>query len=418
MQMNYDELVYSGEKATMQIVKMPIGVFHRKHTGNRLTNIIELNEHVVDNTVILSCIKDECSAIHNILNKHQIHFEQESEETPTQHLCVESGNFISVANILRDTPAIIASPGFLGTLISDLLEFTSYLNSRGIYHLCFSPDNVFVRKGDNNVMLLSHGSFYLNAIDSKILYDGFDDYVAPEVLNGGMVDDRSEVYSIGKFLEYLLTFAEKSYKYNKLLKRSICEVPEDRYQTVYEMSRELKNMEKIKKTATSCAVILCVSALIIGSCFVFMQSSGNTTVPISGVNLSIKADSATTIQSIDSQIELDMDTESDTCFALPEYELLRQKEYEDKCEQIFRKKYTKEADRILSKIYNNSHMGSNEKKFVAANQTTIDELVKVQEQLAEQSNISKARSLRLATEIIDEITERKKKALTSYGIQK
>ena len=417
--MNYDELVYSGEKATMQIVKMPIGVFHKKRTGNRVTNIVELNEYVVNNSMIFDCIKDECSAIHDILNKHQIHFEPESEENPTQHLCVESGNFISVANLLRDTPAIIASPGFLDTLISELLEFTSYLNSRRIYHLCFSPDNVFIRKGDNKVMLLSHGSFYLNVIDSKIFYDGFDDYVAPEVINRGTVDERSEVYSIGKFLEYLFTFAEKSYKYNKLLKKSICEVPEDRYQNVREMINELGTTDKIKKIAASCAVILCFSVLIIGIYFVFMPSPSNTIEPINAMNLSIKADTVTTIQNVDSQTDVDINNiESDSCFALSEEELQRQKEYEDKCEQIFRKKYTKEADRILSKIYSNSHMGSNEKKFVAANQTTIDELVKVQEQLAEQSNISKSRSLRLATEIIDEITEQKKKALTNYGIQK
>ena len=63
-------------------------------------------------------------------------------------------------------------------------------------------------------------------------------------------------------------------------------------------------------------------------------------------------------------------------------------------------------------------MGSNEKKFVAGSKSVMDELVKAQEELAVQTHLSSSRSQRIASEIIDEVSERKKATLTQYGIKK
>ncbi|MGN1263257.1 MAG: hypothetical protein ACI4TW_04410, partial [Prevotella sp.] len=109
---------------------------------------------------------------------------------------------------------------------------------------------------------------------------------------------------------------------------------------------------------------------------------------------------------------------SDTSLMLTDEERKKIKEYEDKCEQIFRRQYTKEAERILSKIYNNSYMGSNEKQFMAGCKTTMNELVEAQVKLAQQADLSTVKSQRIASEIIDKITEEKKHSLNSRGIQK
>lgn len=92
--------------------------------------------------------------------------------------------------------------------------------------------------------------------------------------------------------------------------------------------------------------------------------------------------------------------------------------YEAKSEEIFRKIYTKEADRILSKIYNKTYMGANEKSFITGSQTTTDELLKAQIEIAAKAGISEAKSQKIAFTIIERITEEKKKGLTKYGIQK
>ena len=99
-----------------------------------------------------------------------------------------------------------------------------------------------------------------------------------------------------------------------------------------------------------------------------------------------------------------------------------QRNYQAKAEEIFRKKYEKEADRILSKIYNKDYMSTSEKKFLSESQTTIDELMKTQQKLGEEADLTPERSQLIATEIIDRITEQKKREMgggsNKYGIQK
>ena len=86
-----------------------------------------------------------------------------------------------------------------------------------------------------------------------------------------------------------------------------------------------------------------------------------------------------------------------------------------------RKKYAQEADRILSKIYNKEYMSNAEKKFTAESQSTIDELMKKQAELGNDAGLTPERSQLIATEIIDRITEQKKKEMggsNSRAIQK
>jgi hypothetical protein len=95
--------------------------------------------------------------------------------------------------------------------------------------------------------------------------------------------------------------------------------------------------------------------------------------------------------------------------------------YTAKAEEIFRKKYAQEADRILSKIYNKEYMSNAEKKFTAESQSTIDELMKKQAELGNDAGLTPERSQLIATEIIDRITEQKKKEMggsNSRAIQK
>ena len=69
---------------------------------------------------------------------------------------------------------------------------------------------------------------------------------------------------------------------------------------------------------------------------------------------------------------------------------------------------------ILSKVYNSSNMGVGvgETKFMTASQKAIEELAKVQEEIASQTAISGTKSQRIASEIIEKVANAKKKAMT------
>ena len=103
---------------------------------------------------------------------------------------------------------------------------------------------------------------------------------------------------------------------------------------------------------------------------------------------------------------------------MTEQQKQQQKEYAAKAEQIFRKRFTAEADRLLSTIYDNEHMNASEKKFMSEMSTINEQLIKLQVDLGNEAGLSDARSQLLATQIVESLTEQKKKKLQYHGIQK
>ena len=82
---------------------------------------------------------------------------------------------------------------------------------------------------------------------------------------------------------------------------------------------------------------------------------------------------------------------------------------------IYRKRYQKAADAILSKVYNSRHMGSSEKTFMANSQSMAEELLKVQHQLAEEAGLPESLAGRIGHEITEQLTQQKQKGLSRNG---
>ena len=86
-------------------------------------------------------------------------------------------------------------------------------------------------------------------------------------------------------------------------------------------------------------------------------------------------------------------------------------DYMKKAEDIFRKQFTKEADKILSKVLNDSKMSDSEKEFMTSNNAMRDELMQLQTELAEQAGISDDRAGRISTEVLNQLYIEKQKKL-------
>ena len=270
-----------------------------------------------------------------------------------------------------------------------------------------------MRKGDLAVMLLSHGSFYQQMTDQQAFYGDDAQYVAPEVLEGGIVDERSDVYGIGRFLQSLMGQSDLPIEYRSAVKKAVSELPDDRYDTPEDLQKAImKRRSSIRSAVTT--VLALVAALICVGIYFEMVPETN---PVEFVKPAPREPIDDLLDDGITPEELGLGgsgaTEED---AQPD-----KRDYDAKAEEIFRKKYEKEADRILSKIYNNDYMSNSEKKFMSESESTIDELMKVQDEMTAESGLSPERARVISSQIIERITEQKKKALggtNSRGIQK
>ena len=412
--MNYEELLIAKAGGKLNQSQLPIGEFFRAKIDSKYQSTVDIHESLMTNITFCEGLKSECEENVTIVDKHQLHFTPVMQDNDIVRLSVsEPGQYMSFAEMLSETPSVVAQPNFLLNVLEGLVSITTLLHKKGIRHICYSPKTVFVRKGSLTPMLLSHGSYYLGLSDLEGFFGDDAQYVAPEVLQRGTIDDRCDVYSIGKFMQSLGAVSEMPIEYRRVLKKATSEMPEDRYNTPEEMLNSVRKQHHFVKSAIFVALSL-VAALVCVSLYFDMFPETN---PVEFVKPVPRQPTDDLLDDGFDPTELGVTNSGDSLI----YDEATERDYAAKAEEIFRKKYTEEADRILSKIYNKDYMSNAEKKFTAESQSTIDELMKKQAELGESAGLTPERSQLIATEIIDHITEQKKKEMggtNSRAIQK
>ena len=425
--MNYEELLETRDVRKTNKLRLPYGYFYKRLIDGKYSNFVEFNDELADNISFNSCITKECEALSQIKSKHQLRFTPNEGGDGIYAVAVEPGNYINFEQLLNESPAVVAKGDFMDSTISDLVSATAELHQQGIQYLCFAPSNVLVRKSDNSVRLLLHGSFFLPLKSQEEMFDGVEDYIAPEVMAEGKADDRSDVYSLGKFIDYLYASSGLPFELKHVIQKATAENPEDRYASVEDMYSHLKRNRTVRRTGTIAVAALAIALIVVGLFFEMLPN----TEPIEFVKpVEEPIEESLLDEGFNPLTELGPDADSATIArAIQDYMLndsdkvdeKKMREFEAKAEQIFRKQYTKAADLILSKIYNSERMNNTEKNFKANSEEVMKELVEKQRELAANSSLSDATAQRIASEIIDQLTEKKKAALENkpnYGFQK
>ena len=402
--MNFEELLIAKAGGKLNQSHMPIGEFFRAKMDNKYQSRVDIHDSLIASITFSEALKRECEENNTIGDKQQLHFTPVMQNDEIVSLAiVESGQYMSFAEMLSETPAVVANHNFLENVLEGLVSITALLHKRGIRHVCFSPRTVFARKGDYSPMLLSHGSYYLSMSNLEEFYGEDAQYVAPEVLKHGTIDDRCDVYSIGKFIQSLGAVSDMPIEYRRAMKKAVSESPEDRYNTPEELLNAVRKQHNFIRSA----IIVSISCIIALVCVGLYFDMFPETNPVEFVKPVPRQPTDDLLDDGFDPAELGVTNSGDSLI----YDQASERDYQAKAEEIFRKKYTQEAERILSKIYNKEYMSNAEKKFTAESESTIDELMKKQAELGNDAGLTPERSQLIATEIIDRITEQKKKEM-------
>ena len=411
--MNYEELLAARNEGQKHQVMLPIGGFYREQVDGKWRCVVDIRPDLNQNIAFSKALQAECEKNATLADSHQIHFTSiKNDSGDVERLELELGNYQTIEQLLLDNPAIVADKEFVDHVLESLVEATSYLHSQQLRHVCYSPKTVFVRKGDSKALLLSHGSFYQVMSDQKEFYGDDAQYVAPEVLNNGAVDDRCDIYGIGKFILGLFDKSDLPLEYRAALKKAASESPEDRFDTPEDLLKAIRKRRASFKSLITLLVVGVATLVCVGLYFEYFPE----TQPVEFVKPAPRQPTDDLIDDGFDPAELGVTSDGDSLVV----DETAERDFQAKAEEIFRKKYEKEADRILSKIYNKEYMSNSEKKFLSESESTIDELMKSQSQLGEEAGLTPERSQLIATEIIERITNQKKQEMggtNSLGVQ-
>lgn len=136
--------------------------------------------------------------------------------------------------------------------LSQLLDVLGYLHAHQVVHLDLKPDNILITRIGQNVKLADLGYCYTDTYTDTM--GRTDNYAAPEQLQGNPVDERADIYAVGKILESL----PFPHIYNKVISHSTESDPDKRYQSADEM------LHALPSTNSSLRWLYLFSILVIG----------------------------------------------------------------------------------------------------------------------------------------------------------
>ena len=403
--MNYEELLESRNGAAMAKESLPFGQLYKKMVDGKYVNVLDLKDELKDSLVFCDAFGTESEQNSHLAHKNQLHFTLATDSAGLYGANVEQGNYRTFERLLEENPAVVAGKDFILGTIRSLLDITSYLHDQGIFHICYAPSNILARKGDNVPMLLFHGSAYRAVNDQQELYgERAAEYLAPEVIENNTFDARADIYSIGKFMEFLYRQAEIPLELKGVIKKATDPDPDKRYQSPEEMLKSMKSRQSARQSILSFVAAIAISGIILGL-YLYLTPEPEE------IEFVKAAPSQPQEELLDDSMNImeGLGYAGDT--AVEHVDEKKMREYQAKAEQIFRKNYTRAAEGILSKIYTDEQMNSTEKNFMSGNQATMEELVKQQVQMGTEAGLSESRSQLIAGEIIEQVTNKMKSRL-------
>ena len=424
--MNFEEMIETREARKTTKVRLPYGYFYKRQIEGKFSNFVEFHDELADNILFSQCVKSEYEALGKIDQRAQLHFAPNEGDDGIYAIAVEVGNYITVEQLLNDDPSIVARGEFIKQTLRELMEFTSYLNDQGIYHVCFAPSNVLLRKNDQAVRLLNHGSFYQN-VDQDVLYEGVEEYVAPEVFKGGPIDSRTDVYSLGKFIAYLYDSSGLPIELKKVVEKATAQDPDKRFDSVESMQKTINNLTNARRTGLMAVVAIAIAAAIVGL-FFYLLPSPEVIEYVKPVEEPVPDEMMD--EDMDALLGIGADADSATIAHIVELQKhkrdsmgvspAKMREYNAKAEAIFRKQFSKAADAIISDVYNDNAMNSSEQNFNAKSKIMTEKLGKLQQDLLKTTTLSQDRASGIASQIIEQLTEKKKASMEKdyYGVKK
>jgi len=412
--MNYEEMLEA--RKTKKTVKTPIpyGFFYKRLIDGKYSNFVEFRDEIADQIKFSSSIKADCNAVLGIDHKGQLHFTPNEDNDGVYAVAVEVGNYQTLEQLINDNPAVVARNEFVFSTIHDLFDIVSEFHKKDIYYVCFAPSNILTRNSDNAVRLLFHGSFY-SELDQELLYDGVEQFVAPEVFSGSPIDARTDVFSLGKLILWLYESSGLPFELKMVVEKAVSEDPDDRYATIEDLRSAINRVRSVRRTAVTAGLAVMIALMVVGL-FFYLLPSPDAVEYVEPVEEPIPDE----MLDEDMGALLGMGADADSAMIAHIVELQRHKndslgvgeaklrEYNAKAEAIFRKQFTKAADEILSEVYNDKQMNSTEKDFAAKSQAMTEKLAKKQAELMKSTTLSADLANGIASEIIEQLTEKKK----------
>ena len=146
------------------------------------------------------------------------------------------------------------------SVLAEVCEALYYLHRNGIVHCNLSPENILVTANDCRARLIDLGVPETKQDADRELLIKEMEFVAPEIIKGEDVDNRADIYSLGKIMEFI---GERniSKQFGAVATHCTQFSREQRYDNVSDVRSAITKSHSIVKVAIVAAVLLVLGVL-------------------------------------------------------------------------------------------------------------------------------------------------------------
>ena len=252
-----ERLIASGGTSLCYRVKL----YGKQHFLKRLKPEFRSNPRYV------AAIRKEFETGYNLDHRHLVRYVACGDD----YILTEWIDGVTLKEFAEKNPTFFNYRDNVRRLLGELLDVVEYLHSHQIVHLDLKPDNILITRVGNELKLTDLGFCYTDTYTDTM--GQTSSFAAPEQLDGGgHVDERTDIYAIGKILGTLPCASS----YNQIIERCTKTTAEDRYQSIDELRQNLNGHRGKWKWTAFILALLC----LIGFAFWVLSPFTNETVEL------------------------------------------------------------------------------------------------------------------------------------------
>ena len=153
-------------------------------------------------------------------------------------------------------------------IIEQLLDALSCLHERQIIHRDIKPSNILLTRNGSTVKLIDFG---VSDTDDYVTFKqpaGSMAYIAPEQLAGKTIDNRADIYAVGKIINLLFL-----HRYKYVVRTCTREKPAERYSSCAQVLQAIRRADRVRIWLPVSLILLLLSCAAVWGTYSGYQHS-------------------------------------------------------------------------------------------------------------------------------------------------